>query len=119
MNNKVELVSKEYYNDELRYQDKIDGANNANKLSDIQISQTVENVSIQLPKELNGLAVTGEAWFYCANNSLYDRKMPVQVNEEGLMKIDKRKLAKAYYRVKLNWQNGDEQFYNEQTLQIR
>jgi len=119
MNQNFELVSKDYYNDELRYQDKINGINNANKLSNVQIAQTDKDISIQLPKELNGLAVKGEAWFYCATNSLNDRKIPVQVNEEGIMKVEKNKLTKTLYQVKLNWQNGNENFYNEQNLQVK
>jgi len=119
MSQNFELVSKDYYKDELRYQDKIDGTNNANKLSNVQLAQTDREVSIRLPKELDGLAVNGEAWFYCATNSLNDRKIPVQVNEEGLMKVEKSKLAKAHYQVKLNWQNGDEKFYNEQNFEVR
>ena len=78
-----ELVSKDYYNEELRYQDKIDGENNANKLSSVQIAQTSDEVSIQLPKELNGLTTAGEVWFYCAPNSSFDRKIPVKVNSNG------------------------------------
>ena len=114
-----ELVSKDYYNDELRYQDKIDGVNNANKLSNVQIAQTPEEVSIQLPKELNGLATTGEAWFYCATNASNDRKIPLGASEDGTIKIDKRKLAKTNYQVKLSWQKGNDKFYNEQSLQVR
>ncbi|WP_018615355.1 FixH family protein [Segetibacter koreensis] len=119
MKQNFELVSKDYYNDELRYQDKIDGVNNANKLSNVQITQIGDEVSIQLPKELNGLATTGKAWFYCATNASNDRKIPVEVNDEGVMVIDKTKLAKANYQVKLSWQTGSDKFYNEQKLEVK
>ena len=114
-----ELVSKDYYNDELRYQDKIDGVNNANKLSNVEVAQTANEVSIQLPKELNGLASKGQIWFYCANSSLNDRKMPVKANSNGLILINKRKLAKTHYRLKMNWETGTEKFYNEQSLVVK
>ena len=113
-----ELVSKDYYTDELRYQDKIDEMSNASKLSSVQLFQTADEITIRLPKELDGLEVRGEAWFYCAPNSGNDRKIPVQVNEGGVMKVDKSKLAKSYYQVKLKWQNGNEKYYNEQNIQV-
>src|SRR3954471_1809897 len=102
MQQNFELVSKDYYNDELRYQDKIDGANNANKLSSIQIAQTSEEVSIQLPKELNGLVTTGQAWFYCATSASNDRKIPLATGGDGITKISKSKLARTNYQVKVS-----------------
>ena len=119
MNQNFELVSKDYYNEELRYQDRINATNNANKLSAVQLSQSEKYVSIQLPGELNGLAVKGEAFFYCAANSSNDRKIPLQVTGAGLMQIDKSRLVKDYYQVKLSWQNGTNHFYNEQRLQVK
>ena len=119
MQQNFELVSKDYYNDELRYQDKIDGVNNANKLSGVHIAQTPEDVSIQLPKELNGLATTGQVWFYCPINASDDRRIPLEADDDGTIKIDKRKLAKTNYQVKLSWQTGNDKFYNEQALEVR
>jgi hypothetical protein len=119
MQHNFELVSKDYYNDELRYQDKIDGVHNANKLSNVQIAQTPEEVSIQLPKELNGLATTGQVWFYCPTKASDDRKIPVEADDNGMFKIDKKKLARTNYQVKLSWQTGDDKFYNEQSLEVK
>ena len=118
MHQNFELVSQDYYNEELRYQDKIDGANNANKLTSIEIKQTANEVSIQLPKEVQRLGLTGQTLFYCTANSANDRSLPLKVNDEGLMLIDKSKLAKANYKVKLNWQIGNDQYYTEQNLSI-
>lgn len=113
-----ELVSKDYYADELRYQDKIDGTNNANKLSDVVISQTDHELLLNLPKEHAGLAIKGDLWFYCPTNAGYDRKMPLQVNPEGQMQISKSALAHAAYRVKITWQSGSEKFYKEVDLKV-
>ncbi|MEO6914358.1 MAG: FixH family protein [Chitinophagaceae bacterium] len=116
---KVELVSADYYNDELKFQEKIDGNENANKFSNVEVYQNAEEVNIQLPKELKGLAVEGEAWFYCPENSDNDRKIPMQVSEEGIMRIDKTKLVKTNYQVKLSWRHGNEKFYNEQKILVK
>jgi len=118
MKQKLELVSKDYYKDELRYQDKIDGMNNANKIGNVLIQENQENVSIQLPKEVQGLALKGQATFYCTVNSLNDRTLPLEVNDEGFMLISKTKLAKAKYLVKLNWQIGNDLYYTEKKLSV-
>lgn len=118
MNQNFELVSKEYYSDELRYQDKIDGMNNANKLSDVTIFKGAEQVNIQLPKELAGLTIKGEAWFYCPTNSINDRKILIDVNDENVFVIDKAKLAKTKYLVKLTWTVGADKYHTEKPLSL-
>jgi hypothetical protein len=118
MHQKFELVSNDYYNEELRYQDKIDGMNNSNKISEVQIKEEGRQINIQLPKEVQGLALTGQALFYCPTDSQKDRKIPVQVNDEGLMIVDKAKLSKAHYLVKLNYQVGNDKYYTEQYLTV-
>jgi hypothetical protein len=118
MHQKFELVSADYYNEELRYQDKIDGMNNANKIGEVQIKDNGAQVSIKLPKEVQGLALTGQALFYCATDAVKDRKIPVKVNDEGLMLVDKSKLSKAHYLVKLNYQVGNDKYYTEQYLTV-
>lgn len=118
MQEKFDLVSSDYYNEELRYQDKIDGANNAKRLSAVQLSQTGDEVSIQLPKELNGDNLTGQVWLYCPANASLDFKQPLQVNKNGVMLIDKKKLADVKYTAKITWQAGDQNYYNEQIFAV-
>ena len=65
VNTKFDLVSKDYYKDEWRYQEKIDGIHKANTLSSVAITQNNSTVTLALPKEMNGEKVAGEAWFYC------------------------------------------------------
>ena len=82
------------------------------------IKENGDKVAIQLPKEVQGLALKGEALFYCPSNSTNDRTLILEVDDEGLMLIDKSKFAKAKYQVKLNWQIGKDQYYTEQNLLI-
>jgi hypothetical protein len=114
-----ELVTKDYYGEELKYQDQIDGMNNANKLTAVSIAQTVDELSVQLPKELNGKKINAQAWFYCPNNSVNDRKISLKPDDNGTIIIAKTTLAKTKYLLKLNWQAGNENFYNEQSVEIK
>jgi hypothetical protein len=113
-----DLVSSDYYNEELKYQDKIDGMKNAQQLTPVQLVQTGDEVSLQLPKELNGQALTGQVWLYCAASAANDYKAPLQVNSNGVMLINKKKLADANYTAKITWESGDAKYYNEQPLTI-
>lgn len=118
MNTKFELVSKDYYKDELRYQDKIDGMANAAKLGNITVSQDADALRITLPGEMKGKKVEGEAWFYCKTDAVKDRKIALRVDENGIQQIMKNKLAKGSYELKLNWQTASDKYYTEQVVVV-
>lgn len=118
MHTKYELVSQDYYKDELRYQDKIDGKLNAAKISQIRISQNAEAVEIHLPVEMQGHSIKGEAWFYCKTDAGNDLRIPLEMDASGTQFVMKNKLAKGNYELKLNWQTGSEKYYSEETLTV-
>ena len=66
---KNDLVASDYYTQELKYQDKINGTNNANAISQVSVAQDNDFVTIYLPSELKGNSITGEAWFYCVTDA--------------------------------------------------
>ena len=119
INTKFDLVSKDYYKDELRYQDKIDGMNNAAKVSDVIITQDHDNISIEFPKELKGFKANGESWFYCATDEQKDKKIAINLNENGSQIIPKSQFAKANYLVKISWKVGDRFYFSEKKLTIK
>ena len=118
MTQKFDLVSKDYYNEELRYQDKIDGINNASKIGDVVVNDSIDKIFIQLPKEVHGLATSGQVWFYCVTDDRRDKKIDLEVDDEGSMVIDKASIIKSDYLVKVKWQNGDTKYYTEQKFSI-
>ena len=115
-----QLVSKEYYKDELRYQDVIDGTNRANALSSkIQISQNDELIFVQLPNEMKNEKITGEIWFYCAADEKKDRHISMKLNKEAAQQLTKKSFLPGSYIVKFNWNSGNQHYYSEQPLTIR
>ncbi len=118
VNTKFELVTKDYYKEELRYQDKIDGVNNANKLSAVAVSQDDSFLLLNMPQELKGLKSAGEIWFYCSNDETKDKKLLLELDESGRQVIKKDKISKGNYQMKLTWTAGGNAYYHEQMLTI-
>lgn len=119
VNTKFELVSKDYYQDELRYQDKIDGANNARKIGSVTVSQDSDSLIIELPGEMKGTASEGDIWLYCGSDAAKDRKLVLQVDGSGRQMIPKNTIAKGSYLLKLTWKSGGNTYYNEQNLIVK
>lgn len=119
MQHNFELVSKNYYNDEIAYQQLIDGSNNASKISTVHISQAGNAITILMPAELNGKIIKGEVWFYCPDNAANDLRLPLHVNVNGKIDIPLSMLAKTSYQVRINCTANDERFYYIQVLTIK
>lgn len=115
---KNDLVTSDYYSQELKYQDKINGSNNANAISQVSIVQNKEFVTIYLPTELIGNSISGEAWFYCVTDADKDRHIKLNVGDNGAQMISKKELAKGNMQIKLSWKVGDKDYYTEKNLLI-
>jgi hypothetical protein len=119
MHTNYELVSKEYYKDELTYQTIIDGVKSANALSDrLKIFQNDEIVTVQLPAEMKNGNVSGNIWFYCASDASKDRHITIRINENAIQQIDKEIFLPGTYEVKVDWTKDYKHYYTEQPLTI-
>jgi len=115
----TELVTKEYYKDELRYQDVIDGTKTANALGDrVHLMQQDEMITVQLPGEMKNEIITGNIWFYCAADAKKDRRITIDANSEAIQRIDKKIFLPGSYTVKFDWTSNSKHYYAEQPLTI-
>ncbi len=117
VNTRYELVSKEYYQDELRYQDKIDGRKNAASIGELTITNSKENLALQFPKEMQGMVIKGEAWFYCKTAADKDIRVPLAPDSEGKQIIERKKLLTEKYLLKISWEAADKKYYLEKELE--
>lgn len=119
MNTHYELVEKDYYKQELRYQQKIDGAREAGNLtSPISLSQNEQGVHLQLPPEMKDKNPNGEVWFYCAYDEKKDKKFSLHINSDAVQSFRLQDLEPGNYTVKINWTAGDKRYYSEKPLTI-
>ncbi len=115
---KNDLVTSDYYSQELKYQDKINGTNNANAISQVSVAQDNDFVTIYVPTELKGDNISGEAWFYCVTDADKDRHIKLNIGDNGAQMISKKELAKGNMQLKLTWKVGDKDYYTEKNLLI-
>lgn len=118
VNTRFELVNKEYYLDELRYQDKIDGRVNAASIGAVNVTETKKELVLQLPKEMQGQEIKGEAWFYCKTAAAKDFRLSFAPDTEGKQIIEKKNLLADKYLLKLSWEAADKKYYLEKEIQL-
>ena len=115
----VDLVSNEYYKDEIAYQQVIDGTKNANALSTkISIQESQSSISIQLPQEMRSKLIKGKILFYCPSNLENDKKIELSTDLNGKQDIDLKKITKGNYTVKIDWTDNNKLYHTEQSVTI-
>lgn len=117
----VDLVSTDYYAQELKFQDKIDRLNNSEKL-DIKLavvySPEQSNIQIVFPENSTPNNTTGEIVLFRPDNSKLDFKIPIDITE-GIQNIPTDKLSKGLWRVKSSWSTNDTPYYQEEKIIIQ
>jgi hypothetical protein len=120
MKTDFQLVTKEYYKDELAYQQVIDGTNRANKLSgSVEVTQVNNELIIQLPTEMRGKAISGNIWLYCSSDDKKDRRLELAVDENGKQVINSKNMLPANYLLKVTWKADELSYYNEQHIELK
>ena len=119
MNTKYELVTKDYYKDELKYQDRIDAKNESSKLSDISVLQKQDSVVINFPKELLASSITSDIWFYCKTDETKDKHLKFETIAGKALSIPVSSIDKANYQVKVNYKTSKTNYYSEKEIIVR
>ena len=113
----VNLVSTEYYRDELAYQDVIDGRKKADALSGkIELRQEGSFISFRFPAEIRGLKSDGTIRFYCPADAAKDRNVALSLNPDGTQLVSTRAISPGHYVVKISWESNHSRYYIEEPL---
>ncbi len=117
-NTNFELVEKEYYKSELKYQDVIDGEIHANALSASPLlKQSGTDVLLQFPNEMKNADISGSVLFYCAYDSKKDKLIKLSPDAGGTQSFV-HLIAPGKYTVKIDWKKAGKNYYNEQKITI-
>ena len=119
VNTNYELVEKDYYKNELRYQQVIDAANRTNELSStVQLQQSASGISLQLPEEMKNKVVSGAILFYCAYDKQKDKSITLQTDAEAKQYIPLTSVQAGSYTVKINWACEGKTYYFEKNMTV-
>lgn len=115
----IELVSEDYYAQELVYQDRINQMNNANAL-DEKITHKIAPVGIQFqfPSIFKNKDVNGEIFFFCPSDEQKDYSAPIILNNDAQQFISADNFSKGRYDLKIKWTADDKTYFSEEVIVI-
>jgi len=119
MTQDVSLVSDNYYEKSLVYQDEIDKQSRTKSLDEqVKINFDGEVITVLFASDYSAKKLTGEIYFYRPSNPKLDFKLPLHPGEDGNQVIPTQRLEKGFWRLKLSWMMDGNLYYNERAITI-
>ena len=111
----IHLVTQNYYEEEIKYQQQIDKIANARELDYDALNYKAENrtVNLVLPQGAEGIL-----HLFRPSDARLDQKFAVKMQGRDALSIDLAHLQAGYWKMKLSWQEGDTEFYLEEQITL-
>lgn len=111
-----DLVEKDYYEAELRYQERIDDTKRTQSLSQpLTIQHRSGEITVSFPSDFLGKQIRGDAFLYCPSDARKDVKAPFSVQDDALI-LQIPPTNKGMYRLKLQWSAAGKNYFHEENI---
>ncbi|MDO6597073.1 FixH family protein [Oceanihabitans sp. 2_MG-2023] len=112
-----DLVTENYYKQELEFQNDINKETNAKSLtSNITWKKTEEGIQIIFPEDLSINSISGKVFLYRPSNKQFDFETPISLSNHNLLIPDKR-LLDGRWNIIVDWQyNGKNYLYKKEIV---
>lgn len=110
----VNLVSEDYYQQEIAYEEQITRMKNTEGLT-VKPAVALKNqyVEITFPPALKP---KGTILFFRPSDASLDRRIAIALGADGTQQVDFSTQEKGLWKVKLQWKEGDKEFYQESVI---
>ena len=111
-----ELVTEDYYQQELKVQGNIERATNANALEhQLTMEKVSEGIEVAFPKDFDYKKITGKVSLYRPSNQKLDSEMPISLSSSHLL-IPKSNLVGGLWDITVEWEYNGVSYRNKQSV---
>jgi len=115
---KFDLVSKNYYEDELVFQKTLDASKNQTGWSKpALIHADKDSITIDFPEEFRSKVLSGNVCFYSPANEDWDKNFKISTNNNSVT-ISRKFLHDTKYTIKINCAVDGKNYYQESEIQL-
>jgi hypothetical protein len=115
---RIDLVTADYYGEEIRYQERINETKRADALSasvDVTVAQDI--LTLTFPTEFRGKKIEGTVTLYCPADEQKDIVRTIST-DNNKMKISLPEQNKGLHQLKVKWKVDGLAYYFEQNITI-
>ncbi len=118
--NSMDLVTENYYADEIQFQERIDSTKRVAATTGFEIAFNAENdlVTLQLPEEHRGEAVTGKLKLYRPDNAKLDHEIGLAASEQGRQTVSVKDLEKGNWKFEASWTASGETYFASKNIVV-
>lgn len=112
-----DLVTEDYYKEELDFQNDINKETDAKNLSEnISLNKNENGLLIAFPETFIVNNISGKVFLYRPSNKQLDFEVPISLSDHNLLIPDKR-LLDGRWNIKVDWQyNGKSYLYKKEIV---
>lgn len=105
-----DLVTEDYYQEELKYQSDIDKEASAKSLTkNITHERTEDGIVLKFPENLKTQNIDGKVFLYRPSNKQLDFEIPISLSNHNLLIPDKR-LLDGRWNIKVYWTHNKKDY---------
>ena len=113
------LVSDNYYEQEMKFQDHLDGLARARQSgATLNYDSAARHIVIALPAAANGRNLTGRIELYRPSAAGLDRQFKFAPDAGGGQSLDVSGLQPGLWEVRVAWNAGGQDYFLEQKIKI-
>ena len=113
------MVSENYYEQELKFQDQIDSAARAQKTgANIQLDAATRKLLVAVPAAQLAQKFSGAIEFYRPSAPELDREFQFLPRADGTQALDVSQLAAGLWQVRVKWNAGGQDYFLERKITI-
>ena len=115
MNQDVNLVAEDYYEQEIKYQDQIDRVKNFNDLElrpVLKIDNNTGKCFLTFPDELVQIGdISGKVHFFRPSDSKQDIIFELNLTKSNSVSMDINDLIDGLWEVRVSWSDSNKEYY--------
>lgn len=118
-NEKIDLVTEDYYNQELHFQNRIDDVDRANKLSrEVSCQQEGRKLTLKFPDEFINKNIEGSILIYFPADKDKDLQKKFTTTQ-GSYQIDLPKNNIGMHQIQISWNSEGKSYFTENKIFIQ
>jgi len=116
----VDLVSRDYYQDEVLYQQQIDNLKRTHQLGgevSASYNREAREIAVTLPMT-HSLKASGTIKLYRPSDASLDYSVPLLLKPDGTQKIRAADLRPGLWKVRIQWSAAGQDYFFDQSVVI-
>jgi hypothetical protein len=117
----VDLISANYYEEEIRYQGQIERlqhAQQASQLGSVSYNPITKIITVSLPSDQSEHARSGQVQLYRPSAASRDRQLKLELDPKGLQRIDAASLLPGLWKVRISWAIEDREYFMDEKIVV-